>query len=244
MNLVIDIGNTLTKLAWFDKGALTGMLRFENPAKEDITGCIEARPAEKVIISEVGNAHRDAITAAVSPGSRLLLLDNTTPLPLSIVYKTPESLGIDRVAAAVGAWKSFPGSDMLIIDMGTAITIDVVAAAGEYRGGNISPGLYTRFRSLNDYTARLPLVEKDDRFPRFGDNTGSAIAAGVQQGIIYEINGYIHEFETLYPGCKIILTGGDASFFVRELKSTIFAIPELVLSGLNHILEYNMPDKK
>jgi type III pantothenate kinase len=242
MNLVIDIGNTLTKLAWFDKGKLTGMSRFENPAMEEIAGSMLSGPAEKVIISEVGNAHRNAITASVSPGSRILMLDHTTPIPLSVVYKTPESLGIDRVAAAVGAWQAFPGYDMLVIDMGTAITLDVVAASGEYRGGNISPGLYTRFRSLNDYTAKLPVVEKDDRFPRFGDNTRSAIAAGVQQGIIYEINGYIHEFESFFPGCKIILTGGDAPFFVGELKSTIFAIPELVLSGLNHILEFNMPD--
>lgn len=242
MNLVIDIGNTLTKLAWFEKGKLTGMSRFENPAMEDITGNILSRRAEKVIISEVAHAHRNAINASVSPGSRILMLDHTTPIPLSVVYKTPESLGIDRVAAAVGAWQAFPESDMLVIDMGTAITIDRVTAAGEYRGGNISPGLHTRFRSLHDYTARLPLVEKDDLYPRFGDNTRSAIAAGVQQGIIHEINGYIHEFELSHPGCKIILTGGDAAFFVGELKSSIFVIPELVLSGLNRILEFNMPD--
>jgi type III pantothenate kinase len=242
MNLVVDIGNTLTKLAWFKNGKLIETQRIELTARELIAKRIAANPVDRIIVSSVGNGYDDIFTALSGRVENLVFFDHTTPLPLNVLYKSPETLGLDRIAAAVGAWYIFPGSNMLVIDMGTAITIDIVTASGEFRGGNISPGLHARFRSLNEFTARLPLVSKDHNFPQFGNDTNSAIAAGVQQGIIYEVSGYIDDFENSYPDCNILITGGDAEFFVPKLKRTIFAVPDLVLTGLNNILEFITPE--
>ena len=111
-------------------------------------------------------------------------------------------------------------------------------------GGNISPGLQTRFRALKEFTAKLSLVAKDSGFPAFGTDTRTAIVAGVQQGIIYELNSYISDFARQYPACEFIITGGDAGFFVSRLNRSVFAIPDLVLKGLNYILEYNLSGGK
>jgi type III pantothenate kinase len=196
------------------------------------------------MVSSVGKNERSLFEDAGKHLKTLIFLDHTLPMPLKISYDTPETLGHDRIAAAAGARKLLPGVPLLIIDLGTAITVDFVSASGEFKGGNISPGLLTRFKSLHDHTARLPYVRKNAGFPDFGTDTQSAIAAGVQQGIIFELNGYIHLFESRYPGCKFVITGGDADFFVHKLKKPIFAFPDLVLAGLNHILEFNSPESR
>jgi type III pantothenate kinase len=123
--------------------------------------------------------------------------------------------------------------------MGTAITLDILTSKSEYIGGNISPGLVMRFRALHAFTSRLPMFEKDAFSADPGTDTRSAIISGVQKGILYEINGYVDHFSGTYPELKVILTGGDAEFFADKLKKPIFLIPNLVLSGLNYILDYN-----
>jgi len=240
MNLVLDIGNSQTKLAWFDQG---GMLietsRHKISSFTDVYNLIEKKPADKAIVSSVGLLEMKTINQFKKGLREVIILDHKTPLPFTISYRTPETLGHDRIAAAAGACKIFPNSNVLIIDMGTAITIDFLSSKGEYLGGNISPGLQTRFRALKEHTAKLPLIEEDVSFPSFGTDTRTAIVAGVQQGIVYEIDRYMDEFDRLHSDCKFIITGGDADFFVSELKRSIFAVPELVLSGLNFILEFN-----
>jgi type III pantothenate kinase len=239
MNLIVDIGNTNTKLGWFDQGKLMNYIRLDKNVPVDLTGWIKKKPVKMAIISSVKALKKDISFTKDMKLKRFIVLDYTTSLPVKISYRSPETLGNDRIAGVAGARFIFPGCDVLTIDMGTAITIDFINAAGEYSGGNISPGMYTRFKSLNKYTAELPLVDKDTSFPQTGFNTHSAIAAGVQQGIIYEINGYIEEFSGKYPDCKFIITGGDAEFFAGKLKRSIFVIPDLVMTGLNYILEYN-----
>jgi len=123
--------------------------------------------------------------------------------------------------------------------MGTAITIDFLSATGEYLGGNISPGINIRFKSLHDFTARLPLCSKDESFPFFGHDTNSSIISGIQQGILFEIKGYTDSFSSLYPDCKFIITGGDAGFFKNRLPCSVVHMPNLVLSGMNMLLNYN-----
>jgi type III pantothenate kinase len=169
----------------------------------------------------------------------LIDLSHSTPLPFKNLYRTPENLGKDRIAAAAGAFAAFPDTHTLIIDMGTAITFDILTSAGNYLGGNISPGLAMRFRALHAFTSRLPQLEKDEFSDDPGTDTRSAIISGVQKGILYEIQGYIEHFSKLYPGLKVILTGGDGDFFAKPLKSPIFVIPNLVLCGLNFILDFN-----
>lgn len=243
MNLVIDIGNTHTKTAKFEKGLLLETTRIEKTERFDLHGFIDSMHPDHCIISSVGTA--DPLTHLADEKKRtIIVLDHQTPLPLKISYKTPETLGRDRMAAAAGARYVCPFCNVMVIDMGTAITIDMVNAEGIYLGGNISPGLQTRFRSLHDYTARLPLLTKESGFPEFGTDTATAIIAGVQQGIIYELNTYIDEYGRRYPACEFILTGGDADFFVNRLKKPIFVIPDLVLKGLNYILDYNVSGQK
>ncbi len=243
MNLVIDIGNTHTKTARFEKSILIETQRFENSGGLDLAAIIDSNRPDHCIISSVGPV--DPIVQLNEDKSRIVLvLDHSTPLPLNISYKSPETLGHDRIAGAAGAKYVCPFCNVMIMDMGTAITIDFVNSEGIYMGGNISPGLQIRFRSLHDYTARLPLMSKESGFPEFGNDTASAIVAGVQQGIIYELNSYIEEYSRRYPACEFIITGGDADFFVNRLKKPIFVIPELVLKGLNYILDYNISGKK
>lgn len=240
MNLVIDIGNTLTKLAWFEQGVLIDKQTHKEGGPAFVHAMIKKRPADKVIVSSVTLLDQEIIGELETSFEKLIVLDHNTPLPLHISYGTPETLGHDRIGAAAGARYFYPKDNVLIVDMGTAITIDLVTAAGVYVGGNISPGMNTRFRALNAFTAKLPLVASDPGFPEFGIDTRTAIVAGVQQGILFEINGYMNEFSRLYANCEFIITGGDANFFVSKLKRPIFALPELVLTGLNFILEYNV----
>lgn len=152
-------------------------------------------------------------------------------------------MGRDRLAAAVGANAIYPENDVLIFDFGTAITIDIVTKEGEFLGGNISPGVQSRFRALHDYTARLPLLSMPGdpgvAIPLVADSTDDAITSGVINGIQFEIEGYIEQLSASHDSLKIIFTGGDGIFFAKRLKNTIFATYDLVVHGLNRILEYN-----
>jgi type III pantothenate kinase len=161
-----------------------------------------------------------------------------TPVPIANDYHTPLTLGADRLAAAVGASALYPDEDLMIVDFGTAITIDYVEG-GEFRGGNISPGVTTRFRSLADYTACLPLCQPTDEVLEYGRTTIEAIQQGVMRGVEHEIQGYIDCFSKKNTKKSIILTGGEAKYFVKRIKNTIFADCEPVFFGLNAILEYN-----
>jgi type III pantothenate kinase len=166
-------------------------------------------------------------------------LGHDTPVPIEVLYETPQTLGKDRIAAAVGANELFPGQNLLIIDAGTAITYELVTEGNCYLGGNISPGLEMRFKALNHFTGQLPLIDKADSFPLMGRNTTEAILAGVQNGLIYEIEQTIASFNRNYQNLQIIMTGGDAVFFVKNLNYPIFVNFNLTLIGLNRILEYN-----
>ncbi|MCD8073209.1 MAG: type III pantothenate kinase, partial [Alistipes sp.] len=152
---------------------------------------------------------------------------------------TPQTLGCDRLAGAVGAAAIYPGQNILIADLGTAITFDVVTAAGEFLGGNISPGAAMRLRALHEYTGRLPLVGQEGPTEEIATSSQSAVRSGVVGGIVYEIEGYIARLGERYDPLKIIFTGGDSDFFAKRVKNAIFATYDLVVYGLNRILEYN-----
>ena len=161
---------------------------------------------------------------------------SSTPLPLEIGYRTPGTLGSDRIAAAVGAWNEAPGRNLLIIDAGTAITVDFVGKDGKYNGGNIAPGIKMRLRALHEYTSRLPMVDKEGDTPAIGYDTETAIRSGVINGICHEIEGYINEFKQKYCDLLVFLTGGDEKPLKNRIKNCIFADKYLVAKGLNRIL--------
>jgi type III pantothenate kinase len=240
MNLVIDIGNTRTKAAVFDHSEMIEDYSVEsspvNLAKKILDKFAGIHYA---IISSVSEPEADFLSYIGKKVKKLIEVESTIPVPITNLYQTPDTLGKDRLAALVGAYTIFPDSNVLIIDAGTAITYDFLNSGKEYSGGNISPGMEMRFKALNQFTGKLPKVSAKNVFPEMGIDTESAILSGVSNGIIFEMESYIRIFSKKHKDLKIILTGGDANFFVRNLKKTIFVVPNLILIGLNHILQYN-----
>ena len=241
MNLAIDIGNSRSKAAIFSSGELIERFVDENLSVQLLKELKSRFPElDKVILSAVSGVSPEVTDYLKSVFPFYLALDHATPVPIQNNYKTPETLGLDRLAAAIGAKELFPGKDLLVIDAGTALTFDLVERSGTFAGGNISPGLRSRFRSLHEFTQRLPLVEEQEHWPDIGQTTEEAIRAGVLNGMILEMDGTIDHFRKKLPGLQPVLTGGDALFFERRLKNAIFVKFEITLIGLNRILEHNV----
>lgn len=242
MNLCIDQGNSRTKIALFDKnGRLVKSLMYKSFASADVERLFQLYDIRDSIISSVVNIEPAIVNALNRLSNRFILLDHLTPTPIVNGYDTPETLGLDRLAAAVGAASLSPNENLLIIDIGTAITYDFVNAAGTYLGGNIAPGLRLRFTSLKQMTKKLPLVEAEENelIPLFGKNTRDAIVAGVIRGVAYEVKGYMHSLEKQVSHYKTYLTGGHAPYILNNVKRPIVHEKNLVLIGLNGILEFN-----
>lgn len=241
MNLVIDLGNTRAKLALFEGKKIKEQFSFEpRISLSQLQKVFKSHPGiNKTIVSSVINHAKD-ISNFLSNHTQHLLFDTGTKIPIINKYASPETLGKDRLAAAVGANSLYKGFPVLVIDAGTCIKTDFVNAKGEYHGGSISPGINMRFKALNYYTDKLPVLNKDNNYHSLtGNNTNQSILSGVQNGAIYEVKGFIDAYLKQYPDLKIVLTGGDAAFFELELKNHIFVCPELVLIGLNEIVELN-----
>jgi type III pantothenate kinase len=166
------------------------------------------------------------------------ILSHESLLPFKIDYETPETLGPDRIAAVAGAYELFKGEKVLIIDAGSAITYDFLSGKS-YKGGNISPGIRMRFKALHKFTGKLPFINPLEKFSSPGKNTAEAITAGVINGVTYEINEYIRTFEKKHAGLKVILSGGDGEYLKRKINHPVTYIPDIVVDGLNFILEYN-----
>ena len=235
MNLVIDSGNTRFKAATFSGMHLEKKYSFLN--REELKDFLNHHTFDNAIVSSVsldGNEMLGWIKA-----SKKKLLTHLLPLPIQIKYKTPETLGVDRIAAVCGAIDIFHDKNSLVIDAGTAITYDFIDNHGNYEGGAISPGIEMRFESLHTFTERLPLVTKTGDLPLIGNSTETCIRSGVLNGVVAEMEGIINNYKQLYPDLGVVLCGGDSFFFENKLKPTIFAAPDLVLSGLNRILLHN-----
>ncbi len=239
MNLTVDIGNTNIKVAEFEDNKIVLTRIYQTFGAGQLKGLEHYHEIKNIIISSVVS-NNTVVRDLRSMNCNVLELDYSTPIPVKNDYKTPKSLGNDRLAAVVGAYNIFPGSNVLVIDAGTAITYDILTDDAVYTGGNISPGMEMRFRALNRFTEKLPLLGSEENYSDFGNTTDSAIISGVQKGIIYEMEGYINEAEGRYKGLRVILTGGDAKFFDKILKKRIFVEQNLICIGLNTILEYNV----
>ena len=243
MNLVVDIGNTLLKLAVFDGGRLVAQQCVGELREETFAGLLGgARVARAVVASTRGEV--PAIVEAVRRHTDYLLeFTSQTPMPIGNAYLTPATLGRDRLAAAVGAATLYPRRNALIVDFGTAVTLDFVSADGVFRGGCISPGMAMRFRALHEYTAALPLCDATDSAELLGRTTDEAVRLGVMNSLAFEIEGYIARMQGEIEDLCVIFTGGDTNFFAKRIKNTIFANCNLVFWGLNRILEYNASEE-
>lgn len=236
MNLAVDIGNTNFKCGIFDGGQLVQACSGIGKLEE----ILKAHKITRAILSKSGTG--DEMEKLLSEKQiPYLLLSYQLRLPVEITYHTPDTLGSDRIAGSVAAHNLFPRQPVLKIDFGTCITYDFVNTKGQYIGGAISPGLTMRFKALNHFTAKLPLVDTSlpSETSLTGVDTTSSIRSGVIHGIRNEVTGIIGEYRSLYPNLRVVCTGGDAGVFDALLKSEIFTRPNLVLEGLNIILNYN-----
>ncbi|MDO5970829.1 type III pantothenate kinase [Flavivirga aquimarina] len=241
MNLIIDVGNSFVKLAIFKNSmlmhkevvALKLVLKSINILKET------HGPKKKAIISSVGKLNKSDVEA-IGKSFDVMILDSNVKLPFKNLYATPNTLGVDRIALVCASVDQFPNSNVLIIDSGTCVTYDFVTAKNEYIGGAISPGLRMRYKSLNNLTANLPLLESETPKSIIGNSTNASIHSGVVNGLLKEIDGIIEEYNRKYSDLTVILTGGDANFLSKQLKSSIFANSNFLLEGLNYILQFNL----
>lgn len=240
VNLIIEQGNTSSKVAAYEKGQLIASFVYKELGIPVVEALFEKYAFTQGILSTVIDTDDELLFFLRSKLRRFVFLDENVPLPVAIRYETPKTLGKDRLAAVVGANYLSPGKNLLVIDAGTAITYELVDASGTFLGGNISPGMTTRFRALHHFTQKLPLVTEKVDIPLMGTSTETAIQAGVVNGIVYEMDGYIDVLKTKYPDLLVFLTGGHSFYFERRLKNSIFADINLVLTGLNRILEYNV----
>jgi len=238
MNLIYDIGNTTNKIAIFDNGKKVLSIRSKAFSCEELGKMLAPYKIDKGIICSVKDLPEFIYDLICVNIPKACILTNKTKLPFKIEYETPETLGPDRIAAVAGAFYLYPGRNILVIDAGSAVTFDFLSG-NAYKGGNISPGLSMRFKALHKFTGRLPLGTSLEKYSSPGRNTLEAIAAGVTNGLIYEINEYIQAFQENNIDSMIILTGGDGGYLKDRIGFKVNYQPDLVLSGLNHILEYN-----
>lgn len=240
MNLIIDVGNSSAKLAVFKQGKLISKKRI--PLENIMNGINdikkEFKSIEKAIISSVGNLKKREITC-IENYFKVFVLDASTKIPFQNHYKSPKTLGVDRIALVSASVKKYKELNVLIIDAGTCITYDFINSENNYLGGAISPGIRVRYQSLNNLTANLPLLETKMPYSFIGNSTIESIHSGIINGILNEIEGTINYYDKKYKDLTVILTGGDADFLSKRLKSSIFANSNFLLEGLNYILEFN-----
>ena len=236
MDLVIDIGNTLKKVAVFsEKGKLIQLFQEKRLTVEFLESLFEEYSIRRAIVSSVGDEEAEAL-AWIEERARLVRFTHSCRLPIELKYATSETLGTDRIANAVGAHALYPNHNVLSIMAGTCLVADYVNADGEYLGGSISPGLRMRFQALQQFTARLPLVEPEEIVPLIGDTTQKSILAGVVHGMACEIDGLIADYKESFSPLKVIFSGGDSDLLRNFIKKRIFAAPNV---GLHKILELN-----
>ena len=240
MNLIIDVGNTYVKLAVFQEHELfeKRVAKHEDFLKE-VNRILDKYPIiSNGILSSVGKLNKEDVHIVAST-INLLILNSEIKLPFKNLYKTPKTLGVDRIALVSASVQQFSNVNALIIDAGTCITYDFINAQNEYFGGAISPGIRLRYQSLHNLTANLPLLESEQPESLTGNTTDSSIHSGVVFGVLKEIDGVIDEYKEKYSDLTVILTGGDTNFLSKQLKNGIFANSNFLLEGLNFILEYN-----
>lgn len=234
-NLLIDIGNSSTKIAFSEHSHIKSIFRCQQINISELIKRAECENIESIVVSSVVGNNQELYSQLSALSNHLIIVNSNITLPFKNRYSTPSTLGSDRICAICGAHSLFPGEDCIIFDFGTAVTIDFLNRKGEYEGGNISLGLNTRFNAISQYTKQLPLLSPPKNIKDIGDSTSSAIESGIILGIMFEIEGYIRQ----YPCHKCIFTGGDSIFFAEKLKNPIFVVYNLVLKGLAQIAQIN-----
>lgn len=245
MILAIDIGNTRTKIAWFENNSLKNLSVIENGDLLQKVQKFSKKTTVKitVILSSVGKLDQETLFW-LSENTVLYIVSHQSPIPFKNLYATPKTLGIDRIVLAAGAVLSYPNSNRLVVDAGTCITYDFINDKNEYLGGSISPGIQLRYKSLNDYTANLPLLSPEPINFLTGNSTSASIHSGVINGVTAEIDNIIHQYKGVHSNLTVILTGGDAVFLAKRLKNIIFANSNFLIESLNALYQYTIENDK
>lgn len=239
MNLVLDFGNTCIKAAIFNKNELVDSSVF-NSGEEIAEFILNQENISKSIICSVTNQH-NLVLEKLSEKAEVLIYSSSTKIPLKNLYKSISTLGSDRIAASVGSFTLFPDKNVLTIDAGTCIKYNFVNANNEYLGGAISPGLNMRLKALNHFTHALPLIEFDKNYEKLtGETTQESILSGALIGAACEVKSMIEQYNELYKDLQIVITGGNAIYLSKQLKSRFFTNQNILLYGLNSILNYNL----
>lgn len=243
MNLLIDIGNTRAKMAFFLENDLIEKAILEHLTLDAVSSYLNGHDIDGVIMSVTGH-NTEGVGRLLSERYFFIQLNHLTPIPIQNLYKTPQTLGKDRLAAVVAAQFLKPRQNCLVIDSGTCITYNFLNANGAFLGGNIAPGLNMRLKAMHHFTARLPLLDRNTEGDVLNDivgkSTEQAMLNGAQIGLLAEVEGFAQRFQKQFGDLEIILTGGDGAFLYKYLSiEKIYFEPDLVLIGLNRILNFN-----
>ena len=239
MNLAIDIGNTRIKCGLFDGDFMVDYRVFQSEDWQRLLDWANNTSCENCVISSV-RGYSFPKLQLLKPRGHKILLDHTLNYPVQIRYETPNTLGMDRLAAVVGAFYTFRDENILVVDAGTCITFDLLTGAGEYMGGAISPGREMRLKAMHVFTSKLPAVNPDELFRMVGTNTEDAIRNGTQVGVVAEVDYWIDRIQAALGGVKTLVTGGDAAYVKKYTRNSVFEHPHLVLFGAIKILQYNV----
>ncbi|MCE3227351.1 MAG: type pantothenate kinase [Bacteroidetes bacterium] len=240
MNLIADFGNTRIKTALFENNTLISKKTYDS-----VTDLINDKNfysrAQNVVIGSVVSNHTQFMNSVID--KKVLLFEASTPIPLKNLYKSALTLGSDRIAASIGSYSLYPNRNVLTIDAGTCIKYNFVNRSNEYLGGAISPGLPMRLKAMNHFTNKLPLVEIDFNYEKLtGQSTHESILSGALLGAAAEVEETINRYNRSHENLAVVITGGDSPYLCKQLKNRIFAHPDIVLSGLNTILNYNIEE--
>lgn len=238
LTFCFDFGNTRLKAGVFRDGVLDEVLVLDSGSASEIESLVKKYHPSKAILSSVID-HDPSIETVLSSHCAFHKLAYDSTLNFSSPVGKPGTIGADRLALVSAAVREYPGKNTLVIGLGTCITYNFVTKKKEFIGGSISPGMEMRFRSLQHFTAKLPLVEKDWNFPEIGYDTRTNILSGVILGMAHEIDGIIDDYARKYGNFNVVLTGGDGPYFVYHLKNKIFADPNFIFKGLYAISEEN-----
>lgn len=235
--LCLDFGNTRLKTAVFENDQLKEIILLNEPVEELKQLISKYKPAHSILSSVIN--HSPEVERILQENTKFHRLSNKSDLPLTIPVGKPETMGADRLAIAAAAVFLFPKKNNLAIGLGSCITFNFINQQNEFLGGSISPGMEMRFKSMNHFTARLPLVEADWNVPLVGYDTKTNLQSGVVLGMSKEIDGIIDTYAERYGNFNVLLTGGDIRIFEPHLKNKIFADPDLIFKGLYAISRIN-----
>jgi type III pantothenate kinase len=238
--LCFDFGNTRKKVAVFNNAEIDKVIVLEDDSAERIQSLIDTyRPAKSILSSVV--EHDPAMETLLAKHTKYHKLSHLTKVAFTTPVGKPETIGADRLALTAAAVHFYPGTNKLVIGMGTCVTYNFINKYNEFVGGAISPGMEMRLKAMHQFTAKLPLVEADSNVPLIGYDTNTNLLTGVVLGLAMEIDGFVDAYKQKFRNFNVVLTGGDLVHLASHLKNKIFADPDLIFKGLYAISEVNNP---